>query len=41
MQQRLAERDALNEYIQHVGSAAYAVLPGVQPGRWLAQSLLG
>jgi deferrochelatase/peroxidase EfeB len=41
MQQRLAEHDALNEYIQHVGSAVYAVLPGVRRGGWLGEALLG
>jgi deferrochelatase/peroxidase EfeB len=41
MQQRLAEHDALNEYIQHVGSAVYAVLPGVRRGGWLGETLLG
>lgn len=29
LQQRLAATDALNEYIQHVGSAVFAVPPGV------------
>ncbi|MET7766478.1 iron uptake transporter deferrochelatase/peroxidase subunit [Streptomyces sp. NPDC005355] len=30
LQQRLARTDALNEYIQHVGSALFAVPPGVR-----------
>ncbi|MFF4950197.1 iron uptake transporter deferrochelatase/peroxidase subunit [Streptomyces chattanoogensis] len=30
VQQRLAANDALNEYIQHVGSAVFAVPPGVR-----------
>ncbi|MDX3231303.1 iron uptake transporter deferrochelatase/peroxidase subunit [Streptomyces sp. ME19-01-6] len=30
VQQRLAQSDALNEYIQHVGSALFAVPPGVR-----------
>ena len=30
LQQRLARNDALNEYIQHVGSAVFAVPPGVR-----------
>ncbi|MET7938031.1 iron uptake transporter deferrochelatase/peroxidase subunit [Streptomyces sp. NPDC005322] len=30
LQQRLARSDALNEYIQHVGSALFAVPPGVR-----------
>ncbi|MYT44852.1 Dyp-type peroxidase, partial [Streptomyces sp. SID5471] len=29
LQQRLARHDALNEYIQHVGSALFAIPPGV------------
>lgn len=32
LQQRLADTDALNEYIQHVGSAVFAVPPGVANG---------
>ncbi|MFN8053423.1 MAG: iron uptake transporter deferrochelatase/peroxidase subunit [Acidimicrobiales bacterium] len=39
MQQKLAESDALNEYIQHVGSAVFAVLPGVTAGHWLGETL--
>ncbi|WP_229053335.1 iron uptake transporter deferrochelatase/peroxidase subunit [Aeromicrobium sp. Leaf350] len=31
--------DALNEYIRHVGSALYAVPPGVRPGEHIAQGL--
>ncbi|MCC2277203.1 deferrochelatase/peroxidase EfeB [Streptomyces sp. ET3-23] len=30
LQRRLAAKDALNEYIQHVGSAVFAVPPGVR-----------
>ncbi|GHF32675.1 peroxidase [Streptomyces mashuensis] len=30
LQQKLARNDALNEYIQHVGSAVFAVPPGVR-----------
>jgi deferrochelatase/peroxidase EfeB len=38
LQQRLARRDALNEHIRHVGSAVYAVPPGVgDGGRYLAR----
>lgn len=29
VQRNLARNDALNEYIQHVGSAVFAVPPGV------------
>ncbi|WP_407286283.1 iron uptake transporter deferrochelatase/peroxidase subunit [Streptomyces sp. BP-8] len=32
LQRRLAANDALNEYIQHVGSALFAVPPGVRDG---------
>ena len=31
MQRSLAARDRLNEYVEHTGSALYAVLPGVSP----------
>ncbi|ONH21996.1 iron uptake transporter deferrochelatase/peroxidase subunit [Pseudofrankia asymbiotica] len=33
--------DALNEYIQHVGSGLFACPPGVQPGQYWGQRLLG
>ncbi len=39
LQKRLAENDALNDYIEHVGSAAFAVLPGVATDAHLGQSL--
>ena len=39
LQTQLAANDALNEYIQHVASAVFAVLPGVQPGGWLGETL--
>ncbi len=40
LQQKLAGRDALNEYIEHEASAAFAILPGVtQPGHYLGQAL--
>ena len=42
LQQRLAAGDALNEYVQHVGSALFAVPPGVAgPGHWIGETLLG
>ncbi|MFF6958310.1 iron uptake transporter deferrochelatase/peroxidase subunit [Streptomyces sp. NPDC008317] len=42
LQRRLAASDALNEYIQHVGSAHFACPPGVRKsGEWWGQSLLG
>jgi deferrochelatase/peroxidase EfeB len=42
IQQRLAADDALNEYIQHVGSAIFAIPPGVPgAGRYIGDTLLG
>ena len=41
MQERLSKSDLLNEYIKHVGSAQFAVPPGVQPGGWWGQTLFG
>ncbi|MFJ4849732.1 iron uptake transporter deferrochelatase/peroxidase subunit [Streptomyces sp. NPDC088733] len=42
LQMRLAKTDALNEYIQHVGSAVYAVPPGVRDsGDWWGRALFG
>jgi deferrochelatase/peroxidase EfeB len=35
------QNDALNEYIQHVGSALFAYPPGIQPGQYLGHTLLG
>jgi deferrochelatase/peroxidase EfeB len=39
IQQRLAEADALNEYIEHNGSAIFAVPPGVRRGGWVGETL--
>jgi deferrochelatase/peroxidase EfeB len=39
LQTQLSASDALNEYIQHVGSAVFAILPGVQEGGSLGDSL--
>lgn len=39
IQQRLDEADVLNEWITHVGSGVYAVLPGFAPGEMLGASL--
>jgi deferrochelatase/peroxidase EfeB len=39
IQQRLAESDALNEYISHTGSAIFACPPGVRPGGWIGETL--
>jgi deferrochelatase/peroxidase EfeB len=40
LQDSLARHDALNEYIQHVGSALFAIPPGVDSGTYLGQTLL-
>ncbi|MGW4569030.1 cupredoxin domain-containing protein [Streptomyces sp. NPDC004561] len=41
LQRRLAAHDALNEYIQHVGSAVFAVPPGVRDADdWWGRALL-
>ena len=40
LQRRLAERDALNEYIKHTGSALFAVPPGVRPGGYVGDTLV-
>ncbi|GGF41708.1 peroxidase [Marmoricola endophyticus] len=39
MQNQLSKSDAMMEYLQHTGSALFAVPPGVQPGHYLGQSL--
>ncbi|HEY7138005.1 MAG TPA: iron uptake transporter deferrochelatase/peroxidase subunit [Acidimicrobiia bacterium] len=41
VQQRLAAHDALNEYIEHTGSALFAVPPGVRRGGWIGETLFG
>ncbi|CAJ1498664.1 Dyp-type peroxidase [[Mycobacterium] burgundiense] len=40
VQQRISDADALNEWVTPVGSASYAMLPGVQDGEYLGQQLL-
>ncbi|WP_299960020.1 Dyp-type peroxidase [uncultured Modestobacter sp.] len=40
IQQRLDELDLLNQWTTPVGSAVFAVLPGVAPGQYLGQTLL-
>ncbi|GED87356.1 iron uptake transporter deferrochelatase/peroxidase subunit [Streptomyces sp. 6-11-2] len=41
LQRKLAASDALNQYIQHVGSAIFAVPPGVRDARdWWGRTLL-
>ena len=41
VQTRLAASDALNEYIQHVGSGLFAVPPGIAAGGYIGQTLFG
>jgi deferrochelatase/peroxidase EfeB len=42
LQQRLARSDALNEYIEHVGSAVFAIPPGVtDASSYIGEDLLG
>lgn len=40
VQQRLSQFDAFNPWITPVGSAVFAILPGVAPGQYLGQVLL-
>ncbi|GJF14003.1 iron-dependent peroxidase [Mycolicibacterium cyprinidarum] len=40
VQQRLAATDALNHWVTTIGSATFAILPGVPEGGYLGQSLL-
>lgn len=40
LQRRLGANDALNGYIKHVGSAVFAVPPGVRRGEHVGQALL-
>jgi deferrochelatase/peroxidase EfeB len=39
MQRALASKDALNEYIEHNGSAVFACPAGVRPGGWWGEAL--
>jgi deferrochelatase/peroxidase EfeB len=41
VQERLARNDALNEYIRHETSGIFAVPPGVRPGGYVGETLLG
>jgi deferrochelatase/peroxidase EfeB len=41
VQTRLAASDALNEYIQHVGSGLFAIPPGISRGGYVGQALFG
>lgn len=37
--QRSLSTDLLNEYIRHIGSAVFAIPPGVAPGGWIGETL--
>ena len=39
LQTNLARHDALNEYVQHTGSALFAVPPGIARGEYVGQRL--
>ncbi len=39
MQTRLSRSDGLQEYLQHTGSALFAVPPGAKPGEFVGQAL--
>lgn len=39
IQRRLAQYDALNHHIKHIGSAIFACPPGVQPGGFVGEGL--
>jgi dye decolorizing peroxidase len=41
VQRRLADADALNPWITPIGSAVFGILPGVAPGEYLGQAMLG
>ncbi|MEU5942925.1 Dyp-type peroxidase [Micromonospora sp. NPDC047548] len=41
VQQRLAERDLLNEWTTPIGSAVFAIPPGCPEGGWIGQQVLG
>lgn len=41
IQQRLADQDRLNEWITTIGSAVYAIPPGVTEGQSVGESLVG
>ena len=40
VQKRLAAADALNQWITTIGSATFAILPGVAEGGYFGQTLL-
>ena len=40
VQQRLAAADALNQWITTIGSATFAILPGIAAGGFIGETLL-
>ena len=40
IQQRLAEHDALNEYVEHTATGVFAIPPGTRPGGFPGEQLL-
>ncbi|WP_449278678.1 Dyp-type peroxidase [Leucobacter sp. GX24907] len=40
IQKRLDELDLLNEWVTHIGSSVFAILPGFEPGEMLGEALL-
>jgi len=40
VQRRLSEKDALNKWITHIGSAVFAIAPGAREGEYVGQHLL-
>lgn len=40
LQHRLAARDALNRFIEHTGSAIFAIPPGAPRGGWLGPATI-
>lgn len=41
VQRTLDELDALNEWTTAIGSAVFAIPPGIQQGGWIGEGLLG
>jgi deferrochelatase/peroxidase EfeB len=41
IQRRLSEHDELAEYVRHIGSGVYACPPGIRPGGYVGETLLG
>jgi dye decolorizing peroxidase len=41
VQRRLADTDAMNLWTTHIGSAAFVIPPGCQPGEFIGHQLIG